>query len=326
LQELEVLDPLMPRLQGIHRKTWFTNQLQLSLLRDALEALDRAGIATMVIRDASVSLRLYPEPGVRPVTDVELLIPMALAVRATRVLERSGWRSDARKARVEVAVASNRGLPLRRLIRPGVIALRARLGTPHAVAAGAAIDEQLWRDAVELEVEGVPTTAPSLADELLQICVEGASGRGWRAIQWVADATMILRRGDDLDWPRLVRSAQRAGVTLPLIDAFLYLGRLLDAPVPPVLVEELRNSPVTRRELLAYRIGSRGGRFSGALPSLVGQYVRATRGQHPVRSIARFPRFLQSEWGADHWWQIPSLAVGAVVERFRPRRRQLRRS
>lgn len=298
------------------------NQLLFSSLRDVLKALEVAGIASMIVKDASVALTAYPELRLRPISEVEVLVRYANVAAATRALEDAGWQRSIATRRPEIALGSNSGLRFASAAPTGAVVLRAHPMT-GAVVGGVSnqIIDDLWDGAVAASVEDVPSCAPSPADELVYTCISGVSGRWWRTIQWVADATMILRRDGAIDWPRLLRMAEDQGLIPPLRDAFTYLTRLLDAPIPDVWQRQIRQAPVARRDIVAHRIASRGGRIAGSLPSLIGHYIRGTRTQHPMRAIAGVSPYIKKAWGLDHWWDVPATATRAVVQRLQPRRR-----
>jgi hypothetical protein len=325
LRQLAISDPLLPRLRGVHRKTWLTNQASLSVLTRALQALQSTHVRTMIVNDASAALRLYPEPHLRPVTDIEVVIHATESAAAVRELESVGWHSGA-TASAEIAIASNAGLRFEAPDRSGTVILRAHPVAGAAVAGfpgAAAATRELWEGAVEADVEGTRTLALAPADELLYTCINGVRGRPWRTIQWVADATMIMR-GGEVDWGRLVLLARQQRLGLPLRDALTYLTRLVDAPIPPACRRELAGTPVTRRESVAHSISSRGGRFLGTSPSLIGQYIRITETTDATRALADAPRFLKHGWGLAGWSDAPVLVARALVRQLRPRRRRAR--
>jgi Uncharacterised nucleotidyltransferase len=322
LPELVGSDPLLPRLRGIHRKTWVANQVSLSVLRRALQTLQLTHVRTMVVNDASMAIRAYPEAGVRPLTDIEVLVPSTDSATAAGALENAGWYLQT-TASPEVAIASNSGLRCEAPDRYATVVLRVH-PVPGAAVAGLpdseAATQGLWKRAVATDVEGIGTLAPAAADELLYICANGVRGRSWRTVQWVADATVIIRAGD-VDWRRAVMTARQQKLTLPLRDAVTYLTRLTDPPIPVTWRRELARAPVTRRESVAHQIGTRGGRILGTFPSLVGQYVRAPSPTGRKRGLRDALGFVKHSWGLSRWTEAPTFVARLFVTHLRQRRR-----
>jgi hypothetical protein len=323
LQELKISDPLVPRLRGIHRKTWITNQLSLSTLTRGLLELSAAGIGPMVVNDASMAFRTYPETSLRPVTDVELVVPANDSRTAARVLEDAGWHTQTR-ASPELAIGSNTGLRLEAPDLSGTLVLKTHPVAGAAVAGfpwAESATRDLWERAVVADVDGIRMRAPAPADELLYACTNGARGRPWSTIQWVADATMIVR-GREVDWERVVSAARRQGLVLPLRDAVTYLTRLFDLSIPLTSRRDLSRAPVTRRQSVAHYIGARGGGVLGAFPSLMAQYIRTSEMTHPLQVVASAPRFVKHAWGVPRWSDAPRFVAGLLVQRLGPDRRR----
>jgi hypothetical protein len=68
-------------------------------LRDALDALARDRVAVTVLKGMHTARRYYPEPGVRPMNDIDLLVRPRGRRDAERALERAGWRRGERQRR-----------------------------------------------------------------------------------------------------------------------------------------------------------------------------------------------------------------------------------
>jgi hypothetical protein len=328
LQQLGISDSLLPRLNGVYRKTWVTNQVSLSVLTRALQTLRSTHFRTMIVNETSATLRLYPELGIRPLTDVEIVIPASDSGAAARTLEDAGWRARP-TASPEIAVASSSGLRFETPDGSGAVTLRTHPVGGAAVAGFPEVDSptaELWEYAVEVEVENIPTLAPAPADELLYTCVKGVRGNPWRTVQWVADATMIIR-ADEVDWTRLALAAREQLLGLPLGDALTYLARLIDPPIPVAVQHDLARCPVTRRESLAHSISRKGGPVLGTFPSLIGQYIRSTGTKDPLRTITGAPRFVKHAWGLASWSEAPAFVTRTLARQLgQPHARERRRA
>lgn len=66
---------------------------QLELARDVTMALDAVGVDVVVLKGLPLGLRLYGDPFVRCMSDVDLYVPSAQRGRAAATLRRLGWRS-----------------------------------------------------------------------------------------------------------------------------------------------------------------------------------------------------------------------------------------
>ena len=78
------------RLKGLYRRSWSHNQLIFKRAAEAIALLEGAGIETLVTKGASLALLSYGDVGVRPMDDVDVLVPIERAADGDRPAER-GW-------------------------------------------------------------------------------------------------------------------------------------------------------------------------------------------------------------------------------------------
>lgn len=311
-----VEDELTGLLKGVRRRFWYKNRLLFHRVADFLRTMHGAGIRTMLLKGTAVTARYYGDAGLREMGDADVLVPVGQAAEALRVALAHGWRPH--HYRAEAAPA-------------------AFFHTRHALDLGSAdgynldlhwhvlhectapdSDDGFWRDAVELEFEGVPTLALSPADQLLHTCVHGMTWAETPELRWAADAMMILRKTPDLDWGRLVAETQARRLALPMRETLTYLGAALDAPVPPGVLARLAALPVTLRDRLDYdrktsEVGSLG--LPTFLRTYAQLYARATRTVRWWEGPKEFAEFLRFTWGLDSLSQLPTRAALKVARR-----------
>src|SRR6202008_4308852 len=91
LRAAGVADPDLARLRGLPRRTWYENQVALHRVRPGLDQLRAAGIPTLFLKGAPLALEHYGDLGLRPMADIDVLVPWADAPRALDLLEAAGW-------------------------------------------------------------------------------------------------------------------------------------------------------------------------------------------------------------------------------------------
>src|SRR5688500_13960566 len=84
-------DPVHGRVSGLVRMTWTQNQLLFRRAAGAIEALEGAGIETLMLKGAPLALLHYETVAVRPMADVDILVRPRRAEEAMRVLREHGW-------------------------------------------------------------------------------------------------------------------------------------------------------------------------------------------------------------------------------------------
>jgi hypothetical protein len=311
-------DPVMPRLKGLYRRAWYHNQLQLARLGEILRLFGTAGIDTLVLKGASLIARYYDDPGVRPMADVDVLVPVKDAPTAMRILEAGGWQrppfDEAELIRRIHGISYRDG-------RGHVCDLHWQLGMNLVIPGHRAESaDAFWEGSDEIQIAGTRTRALNPADQLLHVIIHGAGSYSGTTLQWIADSLTILRGTEGrFDWDRLVAESSRRRTFRQVRDALVYLARALGAPVPSEAIERLEAVPAAQRDVFIHWATARHrSRFLGTLLHSFGRYMQLQ--PHGVfRSVARLPRFLKQHWGLQHLWQIPIQVLQRTGRKARER-------
>jgi Uncharacterised nucleotidyltransferase len=286
-------DPLLPRLLGMHKRTWYVNQLRLDRLVPALEAVQGAGVEPLVVGGCELAVHYHADLGVRAIPDLQLLVRPEQLAPAARALETGGWTSR-HPTRHRLSYKSADGER---------VVLHARLfhelaGTPR----------DPWASAKPFELNGTTARMLGHADELLHVCLTGARAGRFPSHMWLADATAVLScAGAELDWQRLVDEASRLRAARRLHDALVFLSRELDAQVPQNALDELARTRIRARQWLAHRLASRRWPVVGAAPEGLVRLLFVTADRSVPAALVTIPRFVRDEWGHERRRRRPEL-------------------
>ncbi|MGF1549999.1 MAG: nucleotidyltransferase family protein [Sphingomonadaceae bacterium] len=278
--------PRLHALKSLRRQSWAKSEMLILLAEEVLVKLRRAGIPTLVSKGLPLALEYYPEPALRPMNDIDVIVPYDAAVAASRLLQDEGFRP------VTGDVESMR--PIRHALmmihpRRGEIDLHWHvLGECHSRGA----DEHFWAAALPFAVGGAQTSRPGASDLLLHAMAHGLDWNPVPPMRWIADAAMILRAGEEIDWRRIEGFGARHDLARRLSLATGYLRRHfgLDIPAEALSRESGRVSLLERLELSA---------MSGEnLPALRTMLRRAAALWRLLRSeeAAELPAGLVREW------------------------------
>jgi hypothetical protein len=314
LVQHEVEDPLLGKLRGIYRHTWLRSQLGLRAVAGVLVAFREAGVDTLVVKGAALAALHYRDPGARPMSDIDVLVPWREATAAMRVLERCGWAPA-------IDGPPTRHIPYRHAIgfrepRGGELDLH---WNALIECCGPGVDDAFWEAAVPLELAGVSTKALCPADQLLQVCVHGARWSRVPLIRWVADAVILLRSaGDTMDWNRLVEEAARRQLVVMTERALTYLAARFQVAVPVTVLTRLRALPRRRFERAECRIKSRARPFRllGDLPVALFQFLRLADGTLAGRRGVALGDYLAYRWRIEDRSRLPVRVLGKVARRL----------
>lgn len=228
-------DPIMARLRGIYRYSWCAAQGHLANGVAALGQLRAADIPVIVSKGLALATCYYDSPALRPMSDIDLLVPANRALDAVSVLNAGGWHefdgsNEQWGHRREDMLALIAGLGLRHP-RFGEIDLHWRL---LRESGGEATDAMFWRDAQAAIIGGVDTLRPSPTHMLFHVIVHGLQPNVMSPLRWIADAAMVLRRdGDAIDWNELLACGRRLRVSRRLGSGLAYLAAAFQLPIPP---------------------------------------------------------------------------------------------
>jgi Uncharacterised nucleotidyltransferase len=312
LAALGVTDAVLDECRGYYRYHWARNQVRLRRAREHVRAWQERGMPVVVLKGMALVAGCYHDAGVRPMADLDLLVPGARVQEAASWLLAAGWRpaGDYREwteatATTQASFNWARGDDqidlhwhvLHRSLRPE-------------------ITREFWARIRPLQLGGLDTRQLGPEDALLHACSHGVHYAPDPAIRWFADAAWILRRaGADFDWDRVTAMAALTGSALALRHGLDYAAAELRLPVPPAVLAGLRARRATWRERVDYRgtAGDRtGGRWARAW-RLAGLLWRAGGRGRPLTRARRMANFLRTRWEADSLRQVARLLVKKML-------------
>jgi len=94
LRVLAPEDPLLPRLKGTWKQAWYRNQKLFHEGAAVLRKLHDQGIRTILLKGAALSLHFYDDIALRPMSDLDILVPASQARQAIAVLTLHGWTAE----------------------------------------------------------------------------------------------------------------------------------------------------------------------------------------------------------------------------------------
>lgn len=192
--------PYFPRMKGLYRQSFARNASLMHAAWHALVGLQEQGIDILVFKGASLAREYYSSVSIRPMGDIDILVPPHQYELANEILQKNGWKyrhSEEIRRQVEHSSdyinALGQGLDLH---------VRSLLEVRDP-----AFDQELLLRAQPLDWGGALFLMLSPEDEALITIVNAM--REWDNIKllWVYDLARILEINPALDWTKIWKQA-----------------------------------------------------------------------------------------------------------------------
>lgn len=239
------------RLRSVYLQSATRNAL---LFRDTARAaamLGRADIPLMLLKGAHLARFVYPEPALRSMADLDLMVPRDRLIEAEEIFLGNGYGPTPRPDPVEFCTRSNH---LAKLSTPGgtVVELHWTIERPTSPFA---IDlEGLWARALTVPFENQVVRVLAPEDLLLHLALHVSFHHGFdrSAVKALVDIRHVVdHHRDALDWNALVARANAWGAGGFTYVTLRLAGDLLGTPVPASVFDTLEHSPVDEEAMVA---------------------------------------------------------------------------
>ncbi len=271
-------DLVVGRLKGIYRRAWIENQQLFYKTAKVLNLLKDAGIKTAVLKGIALTELVYKNYGIRPMSDMDILVPYPQARHAIDVLKNAGFK-------MELAHLLEHNLEFGRSI-----AFSDDEGTEIDLhwyafvnALGNVQKNDFWGDVIPVEVSGVLTHSLTHTDNLLHAIVHGIRKNPEPPIRWIADSMMMINSKDiQINWTRLLTYASKFRVFLQVKEALLYLKDHFDANIPAQVLQQMEEYKPSYVERVVFNYGEKIGdnvqefTFSQRVYSFYARYLART--------------------------------------------------
>lgn len=306
-------DPLVAECRGYYRYHWAKNQVLLNHAAGWVAAWQARGVPVVALKGIPLLLDCYRDAGLRPMADVDLLVPVNRVREIGALMRAEGWvkffhLQEWENVTFEAQQSFNwqkDGAHLdlhwhvdERCTEPGVT-------------------DWQWSLVQPLQIKGVTTGQLCPEHLLVHVCSHGIIwNTGQAPLRWLADADYILRRhGPTLDWARVLEAADRTGVRLVLRHGLAYAAAELRLPVPAAVLAELNGTKYGWRERYAYHCTthpSQGGRLGRGLKVVRLMWRVAGKGTLHMR-LRRVNHALCARWGARSLPEAAGLVLRKLV-------------
>jgi hypothetical protein len=188
-------------------------------LAEILSGLHEEGFRVLLLKGMPLGLRLYPDLGLRPRCDTDLLVERAALPALDRIMDGLGFVTSYPAAEGDYnAEVAYRPSSRERMF---VYDVHWEISNKIASFSRAMGFEYLWSRSVELEVEGVKTRTLGDVDALLLACVHRAGhlGFGGERLIWLYDIHLLLERLEPSQKEEFAQRGVELGIQDECLDA-----------------------------------------------------------------------------------------------------------
>jgi len=223
---------------------WLQWRERLALSAQLAATLGGAGIDPVFLKGVALIAKYYPDPRMRAISDVDLLVPREQTRAAAEALLRAGWRPEDGLAPEQIQ-SHMRARHAWQFVRegpdgqPGTCDLHwhpvVRCYSPRLAG-------MFLEGAETVETGSGILRIPCATDLLFHVLAHGLQSAWSTPIRWIPDAWFVLRSGA-VDWRRLRDLCAEGGATFRVHRALHYLKTRFDAPVPDEELAALAHAP-----------------------------------------------------------------------------------
>ena len=198
--QTQPLDPIVETLRASYMRVTMNNWWAQQELSHWLECFQQERIPVVLLKGCVLASTLYANVGVRPVGDLDLLVPRAHVERVRALLSARGYRPFDPRARDDFQVRFASELAFwREGAHPSLLDLHWHVFNTAAYAARAPI-EWFWQRTQPIALNGQPAQMLTPEAQLLHLSVHCA-GHQWQRLILSYDLALLLAQSTaDIDW------------------------------------------------------------------------------------------------------------------------------
>ena len=263
-----------------------------------------------MLKGAALAPLYYQQPGVRGMSDFDVLVPVSEMSAAVELLLGTGWaakfpRPELFDSRFYHGISfydSNENSA----------DLHCHAFLPNG---GEDVARSFWDHSVPLRIGDCATRTLCPTDHLIHVCVHGLRWSGGPILLWIPDALAILRvAGKSIDWTRLESLSARCGVTPQMSTALAYLKKGFGISIPVDVIGRLSQAPVSKASRGIFRFGSLD-RQTNPIREIQFRWSIFSHGIGEgslVEHAVMLPVFLKGWLQTNRLWKVPFVLAAKV--------------
>ena len=224
--DAEIPVAVMERFRSIYLRTAASGMQQLAHFRVVAETFSEAGIELITLKGAALTELLYGDPGLRPLSDIDIIIKESDWPAACEILKHMSYTSPTQRLRLLPPKLTRYDVEAHvQLVAPAGTCLEFQFDL-FTLGIGMLDMDGVWRRSRDAVIAGARVRTLGPEDQLLHLLVH-ANRHGCSRLKWLVDITEYLRQEPEIDWDILVSIARREKVFVFVYQTLDHIGRLL---------------------------------------------------------------------------------------------------
>jgi hypothetical protein len=205
----------------------FNHRLAVEM-NNLLRKFADAKIPALVFKGPPLAWQLYGNIYARPYMDIDFWVPSRQTIASSNLLVDEGYLSvhgTAPQALPRLGYHFNFMHPKRR------VEIELHWSVAPAYLRFQLDFEQVWENAIEVEVLNRLVRTPSLIDTFLILCMHGTK-HGWVRLSWISDIAAFVTNCPEFDWQFAIERANKLRCKRMLLLALHLTHTLLNVQIP----------------------------------------------------------------------------------------------
>ena len=217
---------------------------------EILGSLSGASVKTLALKGLALGASVYDSPGLRTVSDLDILVPGRDLFRAMEALKRRGLSSGPGEPTRSTDLRGNHA----HVFHPPKRHEMAVDLHWHVLASARGDDDDapFWSEARPLMIGSTKTLGLCPEHQLLHVLVHGVRWTRMPHVRWVADATLLLRKaGSGFRAEEFLEATRRFDAVVPVQEGLSFVADI--SGEGRELLERSRSLPRSRFSELAFK-------------------------------------------------------------------------
>lgn len=295
------------KLRGIYKKTIIKNKILYHYAIDIIRKFNKSEIKTVILKGGGLILGgYYQDSGLRPMDDIDILVPYDQKEKAVDILHDLGWTSlsDLKISSIRHSGAYYKGSYSIDLHWYFLI-----------TGIDVELDLPLWDRVVQTNYYQEPVYILNPTFQLMYVCLHGHHWNSVPPIRWIVDAhAIITKHGVEINWQELVENVKRRKMSVAMHGALNILHKHFNILIPDSVLKEL-SSGKNVLENIWYSVAIRKPiPIIGAHFKLFIQYLLLHRNKFPFPG---YIRYLKIHWDLNSGWLVPLCGIKKIYRKLK---------